>query len=149
MEESVICDCILYHVQGWAKEMGLSCEKVSACLQPATAGHARLVLSKTVPFFCTSLYDASFHTSCWFIAGMMTEPVGSSVGISSYESKRHDPDTSQRVNTRVQMWPSRIKCRSKTCSWKGWEAYALFLVNVFSFLTFCSGEFAKLSSVIC
>ena len=25
-------------------------------MQPATAGHARLVLSKTVPFFCTTLY---------------------------------------------------------------------------------------------
>ena len=36
--------------------MELSCEKVSARLQPATAGYARLVLSKTVPFFCTSLY---------------------------------------------------------------------------------------------
>ena len=36
--------------------MELSCEKVSAWLQPATAGHARLVLSKTVLFFCTSLY---------------------------------------------------------------------------------------------
>ena len=45
-------------VQGWAKEMELSCEKVSARLQPATAGHARLVLSKTVPFFCTTLYSA-------------------------------------------------------------------------------------------
>ena len=43
-------------VQGWAKEMELSSEKVSARLQPATAGHARLVLSKPVPFFCTSLY---------------------------------------------------------------------------------------------
>ena len=37
-------------VQGWAKEMALSWEKVSARLQPATAGHARLMLSKTVPF---------------------------------------------------------------------------------------------------
>ena len=44
------------HIQGWAKEMELSWEKVSARLQPATAGHASLVLSKTVPFFCTSLY---------------------------------------------------------------------------------------------
>ena len=43
-------------VQGWAKEMDLSWEKVSTQLQPATAGHARLVLSKTVPFFCTTLY---------------------------------------------------------------------------------------------
>ena len=33
-----------------------SFEKVSARPQPATAGHARLVLSKTVLFFCTSLY---------------------------------------------------------------------------------------------
>ena len=38
--------------------MELSLEKVSARLQPATAGHARLVLSKTVPFFCTSLYNS-------------------------------------------------------------------------------------------
>ena len=44
------------HLQGCAKERELSWEKVSARLQPATAGHARLVLSKTVPFFCTSLY---------------------------------------------------------------------------------------------
>ena len=44
------------HLQGGAKEMALSCEKVSARLQPATAGHARLVLSKTLPFFYTSLY---------------------------------------------------------------------------------------------
>ena len=36
--------------------MELSWEKVSARLQPATAGHTRLVLCKTVPFFCTSLY---------------------------------------------------------------------------------------------
>ena len=36
--------------------MELSWEKVSAQLQPATTGHARLVLSKTVPFFCTSQY---------------------------------------------------------------------------------------------
>ena len=36
--------------------MELSWEKVSARLQPATAGPARLVLSKIVPFFCTSLY---------------------------------------------------------------------------------------------
>ena len=43
-------------LQGWAKEMELSWEKVSAWLQPATAGHIRLVLSKTVPFFCTRLY---------------------------------------------------------------------------------------------
>ena len=34
----------------------LSCEKVSAWLQPATAIHARLMLSKAVPFFCTGLY---------------------------------------------------------------------------------------------
>ena len=38
--------------------MEQSWEKVSARLQPATAGHARMVLSKTVPFFCTTLY-------CW------------------------------------------------------------------------------------
>ena len=43
-------------LQGWAKEKGLSWEKVSARLQQATAGHARLVLSKTVPVFCTTLY---------------------------------------------------------------------------------------------
>ena len=43
-------------IQGRAKEMALSWEKVSAWLQPATAGHARLVLSKTFPFFCTTLY---------------------------------------------------------------------------------------------
>ena len=36
--------------------MELSCERVSARLQAATAGHARLVLIKTVPFFCSSLY---------------------------------------------------------------------------------------------
>ena len=36
--------------------MELSWEKASAQLQPATAGHARLVLNKTVPFFCTTLY---------------------------------------------------------------------------------------------
>ena len=45
-------------VQGWAKEMELSWEKVSARQQPATANHARLVLSKTVPFFCTTLYSS-------------------------------------------------------------------------------------------
>ena len=50
-----ICE-ILKIVQGGAKGMALSCEKVSARLQPATAGHARLVLSKTVSFFCTSLH---------------------------------------------------------------------------------------------
>ena len=45
------------YLQGWAKEMEPSWEKVSAQLQPATAGHARLVLSKTVLFFCTNLYS--------------------------------------------------------------------------------------------
>ena len=49
-------------IQGWAKEMELSWEKVSALLQPATAGHARLVLSKTVPFFCTTLYMGTTTT---------------------------------------------------------------------------------------
>ena len=44
-------------LQGWAKEMELSWEKVSARLQPATAGHARLVPRKTVPFFYTTLYS--------------------------------------------------------------------------------------------
>ena len=46
----------IWDIQGWAKEMTLSWEKVSARLQPATAGHARLVLSKTVLFFCPALY---------------------------------------------------------------------------------------------
>ena len=45
--------------------MELSCEKVSAWLQPATAGHARLVLSKTVHFFCSSLYICPFQASLW------------------------------------------------------------------------------------
>ena len=36
--------------------MELSWETVSARLQPATASQARLVLSKTVLFFCTTLY---------------------------------------------------------------------------------------------
>ena len=35
--------------------------KVSARLQPATVGNARLVLSKPVPFFCTSLYNLKDH----------------------------------------------------------------------------------------
>ena len=43
-------------LQGWAKEMELSCEKVSARLQPAIAGHARLVLSKQLEQIYTSLY---------------------------------------------------------------------------------------------
>ena len=43
---------LMYRVE----QKKLSWEKVSARLQPATAGHARLVLSKTVPFFCTTLY---------------------------------------------------------------------------------------------
>ena len=42
-------------VQGWEKEMALSWEKVSARLQPATAGHARLVLSKQLKQIYTSL----------------------------------------------------------------------------------------------
>ena len=49
-------------VQGWAKEMELSWEKVSARLQPATAGHARLVLSKTVSLWAWNflfLFDIS------------------------------------------------------------------------------------------
>ena len=41
--------------------MELSCEKVSARLQPATAGHARLVLSKTVSFFCSGLYNVDYR----------------------------------------------------------------------------------------
>ena len=52
-------------LQGWAKEMALSWEKVSARLQPATAGHARLVLSKTVPFFCTNLYMKRSRSMQW------------------------------------------------------------------------------------
>ena len=46
------------HVQGCAKEMVPGCEKSSACLQPAQAVHARLVLTKTVTFYaqlCTAL----------------------------------------------------------------------------------------------
>ena len=38
------------------KKLVQSCEKGSACLQPAQAGHARLVLNKTVTFLCTMLY---------------------------------------------------------------------------------------------
>ena len=61
------------HLQGWGKEMGLSWEKVSARLQPATAGHARLVLSKTAHFFCTSLYTglekmSGFSRAIWRIS---------------------------------------------------------------------------------
>ena len=59
-------------LQGWAKEMELSWEKVSAWLQPASAGHTRQVLKKTVLFsaqLCT-LYSA-IHPVCrnvllWF-----------------------------------------------------------------------------------
>ena len=43
-------------LQGWAKEMELSWEKVSARLQPATAGLARLVLSKQLEQIYNSLY---------------------------------------------------------------------------------------------
>ena len=52
------------YLQGWAKEMELSWEKVLAWLQPATPGHARLVLSKSVPFSCTSLYILSTYQCC-------------------------------------------------------------------------------------
>ena len=44
---------VILWLQSWAKEMALSWEKVSAWLQQATAGQARLVLSKTFLFFCT------------------------------------------------------------------------------------------------
>ena len=64
--------------------MALSCEKVSARLQPATAGHARLVLSKTVPFFCTSLYLGAMATVMavsssydrWTLPGLSIEVEG-------------------------------------------------------------------------
>ena len=49
-----ICE-ILKIVQGGAKGMALSFEKVSARLQPATAGHARLVLNKQLKQIYTSL----------------------------------------------------------------------------------------------
>ena len=51
-------------VQGWAKEMVLSWEKVSAWMQPAAAGQARLVFSKTVLFFCTTLYKVTESYHC-------------------------------------------------------------------------------------
>ena len=44
-----------FALQGRAKERELSCEKVSARLQPATAGHARLVLSKQLEQIYTFL----------------------------------------------------------------------------------------------
>ena len=61
-------------IQGWAKEMELSWEKVSAQLQPATAGHARLLLSKTVPFFCTTLYKYYFRTQYCILRITMHQP---------------------------------------------------------------------------
>ena len=41
---------------GLSKRNGAKLRESVCPLQPATAGHARLVLSKTVPFFCTTLY---------------------------------------------------------------------------------------------
>ena len=46
--------------------MALIWEKVSARLQPATAGHDRLVLGKTVPFFCTTLYILTYRPGSRF-----------------------------------------------------------------------------------
>ena len=45
-------------VQGCAKKLVPGCEKSSALLLPAQAGHARLVLNKTVTFFGTTLYNS-------------------------------------------------------------------------------------------
>ena len=43
----------------------LSREKVSAQLQPATAGHARLVLRKQLEQIYTSLYMYHNHEAAW------------------------------------------------------------------------------------
>ena len=43
-------------VQGCAKKLVPGCENSSASLQSAQAGHARLVLNKTLPFLRTTLY---------------------------------------------------------------------------------------------
>ena len=44
------------NIQGCAKKLVPGCKKSSAQLQPAQAGHARLVLNKTVTFLRTMLY---------------------------------------------------------------------------------------------
>ena len=67
--------------------MELSWEKVSARLQPATASHARLLLSKTVPFFCTTLYTYEFVFWMipikWFLTVPFPSPAFLAFGSSS------------------------------------------------------------------
>ena len=96
--------------------MALSCEKVSARLQPATAGHARLVLSKTVPFFCTSLYLGAMATVMavsssydrWTLPGLSIEVEGLALGPHIYKwrnpiQRQRKPSANHlRFSVRVQ-----------------------------------------------
>ena len=61
---SLVVSRLLPVVQRGVNLFELSCEKVSARLQPATAGHARLVLSKQLEQIYTSLYMASTSSLC-------------------------------------------------------------------------------------
>ena len=62
-------------VQGCEKKLVSGCEKRSAHLQPAQAGHARLMLNKAVTFICTTLYLDSGNRaekenfSVWVVTG--------------------------------------------------------------------------------
>ena len=92
--------------------MALSWEKVSAQLQPATSGHARIVLSKSVLFFCTSLYASPPPTRIWLIVvnpfSDLTEKgsdkcvYGTLVLTWSIGKTRHRPP---HFPTRCQRWP--------------------------------------------
>ena len=71
-----------YGVQRGVNLFELSWEKVSARLQPATAGHARLVLSKQLKQIYTSLYSwrlrQDYNTPCtaggWDRTTILVEP---------------------------------------------------------------------------
>ena len=51
-------------LQGCTKKLVPGSENSSAQSQPAQASHARLVLNKTVTFFCTTLYKNNLHFLC-------------------------------------------------------------------------------------
>ena len=52
----LLLDPALLFIQGCAKKLVPGWDKSSAQLQPALAGHARLLLNKTVTFLSTTLY---------------------------------------------------------------------------------------------
>ena len=94
-----------------------SCEKNSALLQPATAGHARLVLSKQLEQIYTSLYLFSIH-ACTRNRAMFTPRCASWCLNSNDESMRCALSRGRMYFTGRSNW------KWKYCTvWMGWMSH--------------------------